>query len=785
MITVFCLISFLSAVKAHSLATFPQSVDCQSEPQKNYKMCNSSLTPEERASDLVSRLSIDEAIQQTWSIAPAIPNLGIKPYNWRSNCLHGWSASGGHWDSSMKWTVFPSPMNLGATFDTDLVLKVGQATADEGRALHNLMLAKNNGTSTEAAALNCFSPNVNLLRDPRWGRAEETFGEDPFVLSQIGVAYTRGLQEGESPHYVKVVACAKHYAVHSGRDNDRSHFIANTSMHDLYDTYLPAFKSQIIGAKVGQIMPAYSSVRCKGSPDGAPDCANTFLLRTVLRDQFGGHNVSVCSDNGGVAEVYATHHYVPTAEDAAAVSMKASTDLDLGYDAIYSKYLGPAVKDGKVDAKTIQESVWRSFYWRIRLGDFDPPSMVPYQSIGGDHLNTEENQQLNLLSARKSIVLLKNEDGTLPLKANLKKVAVIGPNANDENVLLSNYPGNAASVTTVLAGIKAAVSADTQVVNASGCKDVKCSTKEGFDEAVQAAKDADVAIMVLGLSGSLEGEGHDRDPTRCELTTLDVIGLPGCQHSLVQAIAATKVPIVLVLINGGPVSTPWEKENIPAIIDAFYPGAVGGQAVADVLFGKYNPAGRMPVTTYMGDKDLPPVENYNMSFPPGRTYKYYTGTPLYPFGFGLSYTTFQYMNLSTSASSVNICDSVTISALVNNTGQMDGEEVVQLYLSFSPVSPLNYSIPLRILVGFQRVSIKAGASTQVKFSIDPYDMTVVNEGGERVLNAGSFMVYIGGQQPVPGSSGILNTTFTLNGTLGEENINSCPHAKKCMACPIQ
>ena len=272
------------------------SVDCQSKPQSDMPFCDTSKSFMDRAVDLVSRMTTAEKIGQTSTIAPAIPRFGIKDYNWRSNCVHGWTSSGGHWPSDLKWTVFPAPMGLGATFDADLVMKVGQATSDEGRALHNEMLVMNNGSSTEAAALNCFSPNVNLLRDPRWGRAEETFGEDPYLLSVIGSAYTRGLQEGDNKKYIKIAASPKHYAVHSGPDDIRKYFVANVSLHDLYDTYLPAFKSQVMGAKASQVMPAYSGIQCKYQPDGAPDAANPFLLKTVLREQFNAPNISTCAD---------------------------------------------------------------------------------------------------------------------------------------------------------------------------------------------------------------------------------------------------------------------------------------------------------------------------------------------------------------------------------------------------------------------------------------------------------------------------------------------------------
>ena len=762
-----------------SHAAFPvPSVDCQSQPQASYPFCDPKLSPQDRATDLVSRLTLEELINQTSSIAPNISRLGINAYNWRSNCLHGWAKSGGPDWLGYTWTVFPAPINLAATFDKALVLQAGQVTSTEGRALHNEIMAHYNGSSQEASGLNCFSPNVNLLRDPRWGRAEETYGEDPYLISQQSVAYTKGLQQGSDPHYVKVAACAKHYAVHSGPDQLRSTFTANVTLHDLYDTYLAAFQSQVMGGQAMQMMPAYSGMRCKYEPSGAPDAANMFLLRTVLREQFGAPNISVSSDNGGVSEVYETHHYVATAEEAAAVCMNASTDIDLGHDLIYPGYLPKAVADGLVEVDTIKDAVWRSFYLRIRVGDFDPVSMVPYQMINASQLNTSESHALNYRAAQESMVLLKNS-GNLPLKASsLKKLAVIGPNGNSSTVLLSNYEGIPAFVITILEGLQEAVNGTgIQVEYASGCSDVKCSNISEFQNVLNIVGGADYVIAVMGLDGSVEGEGHDRANTTCESHPVDNLALPGCQGALLEAVIAVNPQVILVLINGGPVSIPnlYTNKGVVGIVEAFYPGPLGGRAVADVLFGKYNPGGKMPYTLFNSTKDVPIAVDYNMTTPPGRTYRYYTGKPLVPFGYGLSYTKFGYSKLALSAAIIKPCDSLNVSASVQNTGQVAGDEVVQVYVEPPKITGKPF-IPNIQLLGFERVSLQVSEMHTGHYELNPYLLSLVDEDGEHYLFPGLYTVVVTGGLEEERLSG----QFTMGGSV--TNVKDCPGSPQCLAC---
>ena len=674
-----------SATRRKKLALSQYSVDCYSKPQSDLPFCDPKLPFMERAKDLESRLSMEEKIQQTSTIAPAIERFGIKDYNWRSNCLHGWSASGGKWAEGLTWTVFPAPIGLGATFDPVLISKVGQATADEGRALHNVMMEDNDGSSTEAAGLNCFSPNVNLFRDPRWGRGQETFGEDPFLIASIGAAYTRGLQIGEDKKYLKIAACAKHFAVHSGPEELRLEFSANVTLHDLYDTYLPAFKTQVMGVKVAQIMPAYSGMRCDYQPDGAPDAANPYLLKTVLREEFNAPDISVVSDNGAVSFVYVEQKYVSSPELAAAVCMNATTDLDLGHDEVYPDYLQKALENNEIQLETIRDAVVRNFYLRMRVGDFDPPYNNSYNDIGKDHLGTIQNQELNLLASRKSIVLLKNSRNGLPLDPRkITNLAVIGPNANATKTLLSNYEGIPFKVISVLEGIKDVfLGSNVTVHYASGCADVKCESKDGFGDAVQIAKSADYVIMVMGLDHTVEAEGHDRVYVPCGGAAYDVLEPPGCQNALVRQISELNPNIIIVLINGGPVSLSqiYPNRAVVGIIEAFYPGALGGKAVADVLFGKYSPGGRMPVTTYVSSGEVPPAIDYGMSTPPGRTYRYYKHTPLIPFGYGLSYADFFYRNMTVTQLRISPCESVNVTVGIENFEfSIEADEVILVYL---------------------------------------------------------------------------------------------------------
>ena len=777
--------TFSFVIHGGKIGEYP-SVDCKSKPQASYPFCDSRLSPETRASDLVKRLNISELIQQTSSIAPAIDRLGIRAYNWRSNCVHGWTASGGHWTSNLKWTVFAAPIGLGATFDPDLVLKVASVTSDEGRALHNEMLVSFNGTSTEAAGLNCFSPNVNLLRDPRWGRFQESFSEDPYLLSVQGAAYTNGIQSINKSKYLKAAACAKHYVVHNGPDNIRGNFTAVATMHDLYDSYLEAFKSQIYAAKVAQIMPALSGFKCSEFPKGAPDAANSYILKDILRNEFQAPNISVISDNGGVYDVYGTHHFVKTPEEAAGLCMNATTDLDLGHDDIYSKHLQSALNETLVREETIVNSVWRNFYLRMRLGDFDPIQMVHYQKYDKSYLNTQATQYLNVLSAEKSFVLLKNINGFLPLsKEGLVSIAVIGPNADAGTTQLSNYQGIPDKIVSIVDGIKAEVGSLVDVAYQKGCYDTACANDSMFNDSLDAASRSDIIVMVMGLDGHLEGEGHDRVSHKCNGKDVDVLALPGCQGELLNAVQIVNKKVIIVLMNGGPISLGDEVYNndyFHAVLEVFYPGALGGTAVANVLFGHSSPGGRMPVTTFSDSGQLPDPTDYHMNTSPGRTYRYYTGKPEVPFGFGLSYTTFAYSQLTVSSSTIKQCDSIKVSILVSNTGYVAGDEVVQVYLTPPTVKAF---FPKIQLVGFVRQSIDSGFNTTVSFTINSYLISLVDADGVRYVFPGSYRITVAGALPSNSLAGgeIKGETspFTIDGSTPLK-LSECKNAPKCIAC---
>ena len=753
------------------------SVNCKSLPQANYPYCDPLLSAKKRATDLVKRLTIVELINQTSSIAPAIPRLGINAYNWRSNCMHGWSKSGGPDWLGYTWTVFPAPINLGASFNKDLVLQTAQVTSTEGRALHNAIMAHFDGASQEASGLNCFSPNVNLLRDPRWGRAEETFGEDPYLISQLGHAYTVGIQEGSDRKYLKVAACPKHFAAHNGPEQLRNRFTVDVTMHDLYDTYLPAFKSVIVASKAAQIMPAYTGIRFLKQKDGAPAAANNYLLKTILRKEYGVPNISIVSDNGAVWEVFSTHHFAESKQAAVGLCMNATTDLDLGFDRMYPKHLPRALMEGLIKLSDVYDAVWRNFLLRIRVGDFDPVAMVPYQSIDVSQLNTPESQALNLKATHESIVLLKNS-GDLPLTlGTIEKLAVIGPLANATQTLLSNFEGISAHITSILEGIENEVTGSIiNVGYAAGCADATCTNKTFFTSVLEVVKDTDFIIAVLGFDEKVEGEMHDRANTTCESVPVDNLALPGCQGALMEAVMAINSKVILVLVNGGPVSIPnlYTNRAVVGIIEAFYPGPLGGRAVADVLFGKYNPGGKMPYTVFSSSKDIPSTTNYDMTAPPGRTYRYFTGNPLIPFGYGLSYTEFEYVRL-TLPKVIGTCDSITVTASVLNSGNLGGDEVIQVYVR-PPQLDKRPFIPKTQLLGFKRVHIQPTETQTEKFELNPYLLSLVDEDGKHYLFPGQYTVVVtGGLEEAR-----LTGQFTMKGSI--TNVNNCPGAPQCLAC---
>jgi len=848
---------------------------------------NTALAAEQRAADLVHRMTIEEKVTQLVNQARAIPRLNVPAYDWWSESLHGVATNG--------TTEFPEPIGLAATFDTDAIHRMAIMIGTEGRIKH--VQAVRAGHSNIFEGLDFWAPNINIFRDPRWGRGQETYGEDPFLTARMGVAFVTGMQ-GEDPKYYRVISTPKHYAVHSGPEPTRHTADVKISKHDELDTYLPAFRATVTEAKAGSVMCAYNSI------NGQPACVNEFLLQDQLRGKwnFQGYVVSDC---GAVRDVFEGHRFTKTQAEASAVSLRRGMDNEcidflakVTDDHDYKPYMD-AYKEGILKESEIDTALVRLFTARMKLGMFDPPEMVPYSKIDEKELDSAEHRAMAKTLANESMVLLKN-DGILPLKTSGLKITVVGPLAYQTKVLLGNYNGTPTHTVSVLEGLKAEfpeaqitfvpgtqflrnngdpvpASLLTTVEGKPGLKeefstgdlfgekpivlatrqvtDVEVNpndlpqetsgkyplfvtwsgfltpnetgdynlgariegtlarvyvedktvaqefavdapgahakvgrvhleagkkvaikfeyaiTKPGpmqaqfiwakYDprpspEAVAAAKNADVVVAVLGITSELEGEempvseegfkGGDR-------TSLD---LPKPEQELLNAVASAGKPVVLVLTNGSALAVNWAKEHVNAILDAWYPGEEGGSAVAETLSGKNNPAGRLPVTFYTGVDQLPPFEDYAMK---GRTYRYFEGKPLYPFGYGLSYTKFSYTGLMLPKNAINAGDPLTAEVTIANTGKLEGDEVAQLYLAF-PNTP---GAPLRALRGFKRVHLKPGESQKVEFELKDRDLSMVNDAGEPIIAEGKYSVSIGGGQPNTGAPSVAGV-FQVKGT---------------------
>jgi len=685
---------------------------------------------EERVNDLVGRMALEEKVSQMGSEAPAVGRLGIPQYNWWNEALHGVARAG-------IATVFPQVIGLASSWNTDLIYRMADVISDEGRAKHDE--AVRNGMRGLYAGLTFFCPNINIFRDPRWGRGQETYGEDPYLTSRLAVNFIQGLQ-GKDPRYLKTVATPKHFAVHSGPENKRHSFDAVVSQSDLRMTYLPAFKACITEGKAYSIMGAYNRV------NGEASCASPTLLQKILRDEWGFDGY-VVSDCGAIDDIYRNHRLVKSAAEAAALAVKNGCDLECGctynIPCDYGR-LKDAVKQGLLTEQDLNRSVKRLFTARFRLGMFDPADQVPYARIPYSVVDSPQHREMALEVARQSLVLLKNQDNLLPLdKNNVKSVAVIGPNADETLVLTGNYMGTPAEPVSMLAGIRTAVASGTQVNYARGCEIIGGSLA-GFDEAIQAAKKSQVAVMVVGLSQQLEGEEGQQEGNPQGVTSLGdrtTLDLPPIQDKLIQAIYGTGTPVILVLLNGSAVSINWANEHIPAILEAWYPGQAGGTAVAEALFGLTNPGGRLPVTFYRSASDLPAFDDYDMK---NRTYRYFSGQPLYSFGFGLSYTTFTYRNLQIAPAKAKPGEPVSIQVEVENAGQRQGDEVVQLYLKDVEAS---LPVPLLQLQGFARIRLAPGEKKTVQFTLTAEQMSFADDNGKWVLEPGEFQVWVGGQQP--------------------------------------
>jgi len=708
---------------------------------------DTSLPPQVRAADLVHRMTLQEKVSQLVNGARAIPRLGVPSYNWWSEALHGVAVNG--------TTEFPEPIGLGATFDTPGIHEMAHDIGVEGRVVH--AKAVRAGGSTIFHGLDFWAPNINIFRDPRWGRGQETYGEDPFLTARMAVAYVSGMQ-GPDPRYYLAIATPKHFVVHSGPEPTRHFADVDVSKHDMEDTYLPAFRAAIVEGHAGSIMCAYNGI------DGQPACANQFTLQHTLRGawQFQGYVVSDCD---AVRDIFNGHRYRPSQPQASAISLERGMDnecADFGEPKDASDYTPflTAVQQGYLSESAIDTALIRLFTARIRLGMFDPPSMVPYDRIPESELDSPAHRRLALRLAEESMVLLKN-DGVLPLRA-VKRIAVIGPLADQTAVLLGNYNGIPTHTVSLLEGMKAAFPnatityvPGTQFLSNPGTPMPDAAFSDTPDPAaVAAARNADVVVAAVGITSRLEGEEMKvRYPGFLGGDRTD-LSIPEPEEALLRAIATAGKPLVVVLMNGSALAATWEKEHANAILEAWYSGEEGGAAIAATLSGRNDPAGRLPVTFYRDVNQLPNFEDYSMK---GRTYRYFAGEPLWPFGYGLSYTTFSYGNLTLPKSPIDAGASLDASVKVTNTGKVAGDEVVQLYLKFPDVP----GAPIRALRGFRRIHLAAGRSQVVRFQLTQRDLSMVTETGNRIVAAGKYTVSVGGGQPdtgAPSVSGTLQVT---------------------------
>lgn len=850
------------------------------QPISNLPFMSPSLSAEVRANDVVARMTLDEKIAQMMNAAPAIERLGIPEYNWWNECLHGVARSG-------LATVFPQAIGLGATWDEDLMLRVSTAISDEARAKHHNFVKK--GVRYIYQGLTFWSPNINIFRDPRWGRGQETYGEDPFLTGRLAVQFIRGLQ-GDDPKYFKTIATVKHFAVHSGPEPERHSFDAVTDERDFRETYLPQFEMGIKEGKAYSVMCAYNRY------EGEACCGSSRLLTSILRNEWG-FNGYVVSDCGAIGDIYQRHKIVQTPEEAAALAVKSGCDLECSTT---YEHLKEAVAKKLITEEEINTAVKRLFIARFKLGMFDPREMVKYTTIPYSIVDNKEHHELALEAARKSIVLLKNNDHLLPLKKDVGTVAVIGPNSDEPLMLLGNYNGTPSDPITPLRGLKEKLSGKSNVIFAQGCElvegmptvdvipsevlfhgkdergllvdyynnrnftgsmlfssvdtildanwsdkaprndmdddnfgvrwsgdlrpdrsgtyqlgiittckvhlylndsmiaDTKYHFRDEFGdprlrksgpirleagkkynitveagesygdakvqlvwiksmpdqnevlkkEALAVAEKADVVVMCMGLTARLEGEEMDIAIDGFKGGDRTRLDLPDVQQKLIKEIYGLGKPVVLVLLNGSGIAVNWEKDNIPAILEAWYPGQAAGSAIADVLFGDYNPAGRLPVTFYKSTDDLPLFEDYTMA---GRTYRYFKGEPLFRFGYGLSYTSFFYDHLKITEGK-KAGDTVRVSVTVKNTGALAGDEVVQLY-----ISDLNAPVPVPIcaLKGFKRIHLLPGEVKTVEIVISGDAFSIINEKNKRVVLPGKFEFYVGDGQPgVVGGNGL-------------------------------
>jgi beta-glucosidase len=665
---------------------------------------------------LTAAMSLEEKAGQMIFTARSVERLGIEPYNWWNECLHGVGRAG-------RATVFPQAIGLAATFDDRLVERVFDAVSDEARTKHEA--AKRNGYRRIYGGLTFWTPNINIFRDPRWGRGQETYGEDPLLTARMGTAVVRGLQ-GRDPVWLKTAACAKHFAVHSGPEASRHGFDAIANPRDMRETYLPAFQA-LVEAGVESVMGAYNRV------NGEPACASPALMR-ILRQEWGfsGHFVSDC---GALDDLHNHHKVTADVLGSTVLSVKQGCDLNCGET--YRQILA-AVKQGLLSEADIDVCVERLMLCRLRLGMIRP-AKLPWKALPAKEVDGPRHRWLARDAARKSIVLLKN-NGVLPLPRDAGGYFVTGPFIDDTSVMLGNYNGHSGRVTTILQGIVGAVSEGTNIQVGSGAGPAGESTAGFGCQWIIPLTSPKAIIAVVGLSPQLEGEEGDAAAAEAAGDRIR-IGLPGQQEAWLQELKKRGLPLVVVLTGGSAISCPWVAEHADAVLQVFYPGCEGGDAVADVLFGAANPAGRLPFTVPRSVEDLPPFTDYAMR---GRTYRFAEREPLWAFGHGLSYTSFRYSGAKLSHKAIAAGDGVSVSVNVTNTGRLAGDEVVQVYVRDEEAS---VPVPRLRLAGFARISLKPKQAKTVVIAIDPAAFQAHRDDGSVFTEPGRFAIFVGGSQP--------------------------------------
>lgn len=686
----------------------------------------------ERAEKLVAQMTLEEKALQMMHGAAEIKRLGIKSYNWWNEALHGVARAG-------VATVFPQAIGLAASFDEDMMEEVADAISTEARAKFN-MQQKYDDTDIYKG-LTFWSPNVNIFRDPRWGRGHETFGEDPYLTSRLGVRFIQGLQ-GHDENYMKAAACAKHFAVHSGPEDLRHRFNAVVSKQDLYETYLPAFKACVQEGKVEAVMGAYNRT------NGEPCCGSATLLQDILRKEWGfeGHVVSDC---WAIKDFHEGHMVTSSALESVAMAVENGCDLNCGN---LFGYVKEAVEKGMLSEERVDEALVNLFTTRMKLGVFDGEGSTPFDEIPYTVVDSKEMRELNLKVAEKCVVLLKNEDHMLPLdKSKIKTIGVIGPNADNRKALVGNYEGTASRYYTILEGIQDYVGEEVRVLASEGCHLYKggiSGLSKGRDRSSEVkgvCEASDVVIMCLGLDASLEGEEGD---TGNEYGSGDKpnLKLPGRQQEILEIAYASGKPVVLVLLAGSAMDLSWAEEHIPAILQGWYPGAQGGKAIANILFGEKNPEGKLPVTFYYSTEELPEFTDYSMK---GRTYRYMQNEALYPFGYGLSYSSYEFSDVKSSSDTVGK-EGIDITTAVRNTGSMAGAETVQVY-----VKVCRKDTPNAQLKGLCKVELAPAEEKTVKLHLPAEAFGLFDEEGKLRIRKGEVLVYVGGQAPDQRSEHLL------------------------------